>query len=1114
VPIYPQNYPMETTTSKSVILQIAAKATFLSEHIDRWNNRDIQNQHIQDRDIQNFDKNLSKQRLEYWIKSVEGEEKFKQYIAWDNLDLETLILLLGKINIWDDRTLPSWAKTLEELISSAVDYRHEPKIKNWQETEKTPSNYQPTLAFEDFYRPFILVAINKFFTALLPIQVDSLLTQEAYNALEYDLLQQLVNLGTSTLFSEFEQLRSNYFSETSDRVENCDEKNESNKPNNQIIYSQFINSLLEDGGLDFFLRYPVLARLIATTIDFWVESNIEFLQRLQSDLKEIELQFSPEISIGKVRTLESNLSNFHNNRRSVLALTFTSGTKIIYKPKNLRLDIAFNRLIVWCDRQNISLSLKTLKILDRSNYGWIEFVAHQPCENQTAVKNFYNRAGILLCLMYILGAKDCGSENIIANSEHPVLIDADILMQPVSKNENSSAEWLENSVLKMGYLPAWEGNTFSASTRDFSTLGNIYPQQVNASREWKSINTDEMDLVATTTIIPSGTNAVIWEGKVVSPRNYLAEIIDGFREIYNLLIQNKEIILSPNSPISEIKFLKSRFIPHASLVYAIAAKNSLNPQVLSDGIQYSILINSIINKLNCSLLEIAPNQETWKIFNSQTASLQQQDIPSFSVNCDSVDLHLYTKNLKINNSIEHFFHTSSYQRLINKLENLDEQDLSLQIKLIRSSFDAKFAHLRQNDATLQGNLPQFNSITKEELLQEAMDIGNQLISNSIEDNCGCNWIYFDYIFKANRYNIQKLDDSLYVGRTGVALFLAALAKITGEKKFKQIALYGLLPIQNSLKQAEIREEIHKSELGLLGTGGIIYSLVKISQFLAEPNLLEIAKIAAKQLTTNIINNDNKLDMIFGVAGAIPGLLNLYSETDDQEILDIATACGNHLLKKRSHTNHRAWVTIESEKPLTGFSHGAAGISLSLLRLYDATHNIAFLEAAQEAIEYEQSVFNSSVQNWPDFRMFDKNNQVNFLHTWCHGSAGIGLARLAGLPILSTENIYSDINIALDTTKKFGLPNKDIDHLCCGHMGRVELFILASQKLDTGSWINTAFEQTGWVINRQKMNRAYYFDSHLHDYVYSPSFYRGTAGIGYQLLRLAFPDILPSVLICE
>jgi lantibiotic modifying enzyme len=31
-------------------------------------------------------------------------------------------------------------------------------------------------------------------------------------------------------------------------------------------------------------------------------------------------------------------------------------------------------------------------------------------------------------------------------------------------------------------------------------------------------------------------------------------------------------------------------------------------------------------------------------------------------------------------------------------------------------------------------------------------------------------------------------------------------------------------------------------------------------------------------------------------------------------------------------------------------------------------------------------------------------------------------------------------------------------------------------------------------------------------VYSPGFFQGTAGIGYELLRIAHPDMLPSVLL--
>ncbi|MBD2338899.1 type 2 lantipeptide synthetase LanM [Calothrix sp. FACHB-156] len=1073
--------------SDSKISQIVINATFLSEN---FNTKDYQNINSQQ-----LDQNLIEKRLQNWCQAIGGEEKLKQRLRWDGLDLNTVRPLLVKADFGKDDKLPAWAETLKELIESGI------SLLNLEAAEKLPLDSQKPLPFEDFYFPFILVARRKLSAALSPNYDLELLSTEAYLTLEYSLLQQLVSLGTETLLFEFDKLRSN---QASAKQDNYIAEN-----NSRIIYDQFIQNLLVDGGLKFFEYYPVLARLIATNINFWVTNTTEFIQRLQADITEIEQTFYEDTNLGKVQEIETSLSNRHHGGRSILAITFDSGIKIVYKPKDLSLDVAFNNLLDWCNQEGISLPFKITRILQRKEYGWVEFIAHQPCENQAAVNNFYKRAGMLLSLLFVLGAKDCGSENVITNSEYPILIDADILMHPIVKSHDESEDWFQDSVLKAGFLPAWEGNTFSKNAQDSSVLGNIYPQQVNASREWQFINTDGMHLTSKTAIIPSGTNAVILEGKPVSPRNYVEKIVTGFEEIYRLFIKNKETLLGQYSPLSTIKSLKSRFIPHPSILYAIVAKNSLNPQSLRNGIEYSILINSLIDTFSRSLLEVEANPESWAIWQAETRFLQQQDIPYFSVSCNSSDLEI-----ERDRPIKQLFKISSYQSLITQLQNLDEHNLALQIKLIRMSFDAKFAHLTLKDTVLQGNFSQFHSLTHEQLLQEAVEIGNNLVFNAIWNSNGCSWINLDYIFQANRYQLQPLDDSLYIGRTGVSLFLAALAKITGRNEFQEVALAALSPLQQSLKKSEIRKEIIKSEFGLLGIGGFIYSLVKISQFLAEPSLLESAQLAAKLLTKEVIANDEKLDIIWGVAGAIPGLLALYHQTGEQGVLDIAVTCGNHLLSHRSNSNPRAWLTIESKKPLTGFSHGAAGISLSLLRLYAATADIAFLEAAQEAIEYEKSVFDESVQNWPDFRLSEKTNQIKFLHTWCHGSAGIGLARLGSLSIIQTEEIYSDINIALETTQKYGIPSTDIDHLCCGHMGRVELFILASQKLGNQEWLNTAIKQAALVIERAKLNGEYYFSSHSYKSAYSPSFFRGDAGIGYQLLRLAFPASLPSVLTLE
>jgi lantibiotic modifying enzyme len=47
---------------------------------------------------------------------------------------------------------------------------------------------------------------------------------------------------------------------------------------------------------------------------------------------------------------------------------------------------------------------------------------------QEEIKRYYQRAGQLLCLLYVLGANDCHNENLIACGEHPVLVDLETLM--------------------------------------------------------------------------------------------------------------------------------------------------------------------------------------------------------------------------------------------------------------------------------------------------------------------------------------------------------------------------------------------------------------------------------------------------------------------------------------------------------------------------------------------------------------------------------------------------------------------------------------------------------------------------------------------------------------
>src|SRR5690606_14956717 len=99
-----------------------------------------------------------------------------------------------------------------------------------------------------------------------------------------------------------------------------------------------------------------------------------------------------------------------------------------------------------------------------------------------------------------------------------------------------------------------------------------------------------------------------------------------------------------------------------------------------------------------------------------------------------------------------------------------------------------------------------------------------------------------------------------------------------------------------------------------------------------------------------------------------GLLALQEAAPHDRLLDLAQACGAHLLRKRRETAHgyRAWLGahVNAVRPLAGFGHGAAGIACALLRLYAHTGDETLYDAAVEGIAYENTLYTAD-SNWQD-----------------------------------------------------------------------------------------------------------------------------------------------------
>ncbi|MBW4494007.1 MAG: type 2 lantipeptide synthetase LanM family protein [Oscillatoria princeps RMCB-10] len=1076
------------TVTNAELAEIVARASSLYERLGK-SAGEVDEQQVQE-------------RLAQWCQVIaKGNwDKFQKRLAWDGLDVAEIAPALGSLPVADCENLPGWAETLREVIQTTY------KQFSTSQLSISPA-HKNALPFREVLLPAIIVARGKLLARLgspslspdcLPLE---LLSQRAYLELELGLLQKLVELCAKTLEVEFAGFRP-----LGDRLLNL-LKGQTESTPSKTDGNQFLQHLLGDGLLAFFQKYPVLGRLVATTIDLWVEATAELLLRLKADMPALQQVYLSVYhsgsenglgSLGKVAAIQPYLSDAHNQNRCVMALAFESGLKLVYKPKGLGVEVAYTKLLEWCNRHGAPLPFKVLKVCDRQTHGWVEYAPHLPCEDEAASQRFYQRAGMLLCLSHALRVVDCHKDNLIACGEHLVLADMETVAHHEAKpmaefTEITEAETAVNrqfwdSVLRTGLLPRWEFSKDGKLAYDISALG---------SSEASSNS-------------PIAANLPVLNGVALCAGDYLDELVAGFERMYRFLLEQRDALLAEDSPLTAFRQQRVRFIFRPTKVYGIILEKSNAPEFLQDGADRSIALDFFSR----AFLSADKKPAAWPILRAELRAVEQLDIPYFGAFADSDAL---TGGL--DKPIEAYFEAPSYSQVQERLRSLSETDLAQQTEIIKGTFYARI--VRDSNRQVGGtppttNFSQINPLTGEELLREATRIAREIQERAIRGADGSvKWIGFGYVPSADRFQLMPLDDSLYDGNGGIALFLAALDCIGGTGELRDLALGAFQSVRKALRSSdsEVAQRLSWQGIGgAAGLGSIIYSMVKTSQFLQEPALLEDALRVANFLAPARIAADKVLDITSGTAGAMLGLLVLYSQTGEPAVLEKAAICGEHLCDNLvgAEGKTRAWKIL-GEKQYTGFSHGAAGIAYALLRLYAVTQNRAYLKAACEGIAYERSVFYPAAANWPDLRYIEREGVPRFMVSWCHGAAGIALARLGGLSVWQTEEICEDVEVALQTTCRHSL--QGVDCVCCGNFGRLEALLAGAQKLCRPQLREIALQKAAWGVARAQKMGGYQFPN-LPVSAFSPSFFQGTAGIGYQLLRLAHPDMLPSVLLWE
>jgi lantibiotic modifying enzyme len=288
--------------------------------------------------------------------------------------------------------------------------------------------------------------------------------------------------------------------------------------------------------------FPVLGRLLADVVSFWLDSSAEMLIRIHQDWRALAVTFGIPLT-APLETIHLGLGDHHRQGRTVASLVFSDGDHrwdIVYKPRDMRIDFEFQRLLKNEDILGGLPPMASLGVWHGEGYGYMEFVRHVPCRDAQERELFYTNAGRLSALLYVLGYTDGHRENLIASGPNLFFIDGETLLTPTLKADIHQ-HWVAGgkleledafkaSIARTELLPSWVFVGPQREAIDTSAFGAEPPQdRATSVPSWLNINTDLMVRGTVQTSALSLAHSPVAAGLANPFPRYQAHFKEGFR---------------------------------------------------------------------------------------------------------------------------------------------------------------------------------------------------------------------------------------------------------------------------------------------------------------------------------------------------------------------------------------------------------------------------------------------------------------------------------------------------------------------------------------------------------------------------------------------------------
>ncbi len=378
--------------------------------------------------------------------------------------------------------------------------------------------------------------------------------------------------------------------------ERCGELGDGSKEERYNCYAEeFLSS--EKYLRQLYQDYPVLYECLMQTTVQSVRGIVDVLERFAVDKDEINRRFFPDHPAQSIRKLDGGESDSHNEGQKVYILELDNGKKLVYKPRSLRVDEAWEAFLQWVT-VHLAIPYWWNKTWNRGGYGWCEWVETKTCEVYEELERYYLRNGILLCVSYLLGTEDLHYENLIACGEYPIVVDLEMAVgsrgsRGTDESGSEAERVFRESVLQTGILPLYAWNEDGEGVNVGAINGNggqLVPLSMPVIVQ---TGTTDMHVEYRQPTMGEGKNLATWKGTFIEPVEFLEKIETGFAKAYRFLMENKKEAMKrlkgfQNAPV--------RYLIRDTQQYAMLLLVSYLPDYLMNKTERESILKNIAYK--------------------------------------------------------------------------------------------------------------------------------------------------------------------------------------------------------------------------------------------------------------------------------------------------------------------------------------------------------------------------------------------------------------------------------------------------------------------------------------------------------------------------------------